>query len=152
MHIPKCLYFGLAILMAGVGLRAQTALPASPELVERAQTSTPLLTANEVRPEPAELLLQQQAAQHALELGLPTVAAEIYRGLLAVPGGDRAALTLALTTALLDDGRVDAADQALQGIVAERDSAWHLREGLIAAVRKNFDAARTEVAAVKPEQ
>jgi len=144
MHIPRLFYFGLAMLMAGAGLRAQTALPA--------QTSTPLLTASEVRPAPAELLLQQQAAQHALELGLPAVAAEIYRGLLAVPGGGRAALMLALTTALLDDGRVDAADQALQGIVAERDSAWHLREGLIAAVRKNFDAARTEAAAVKPEQ
>jgi len=131
------------MLMAGAGLRGQTALPA--------ETSAPLLMANEVKPEPAELLLQQQAAQHALELGLPTVAAEIYRGLLAVPGGDRAVLTLALATALLDDGRVDEADQALQGIVAERGEAWHLREGLIAAVRKNFDAARTEAAAVKPE-
>jgi hypothetical protein len=141
MHIPKWLYFGLAVLMAGAGLRAQTAEP-----------STPLLTLNEVRLEPAELLLQQQSAQHALELGLPAVAAEIYRGLLAVPGGDRAALTLALATALLDDGRVDEADQALQGIVADRESAWHLREGLIAAVRKKFDAARTEAAAVKPEE
>jgi hypothetical protein len=158
MHIPKCLYFGLAMLVAGAGLRAQTAsrepvelaLPTGPELVERAETSAPLLMENEVRPEPAELLLQQQAAQHALELGLPAVAAEIYRGLLAVPGADRAALTLALTTALLDDGRVDEADQALQGIVAERGAAWHLRTGLIAAVRKNFDAARTEAAAVKP--
>ena len=143
MHVPKPLYFGLALLTAGAGLRAQTALPA--------QTSTPLLTANEVRLEPAELLIQQQAAQHALELGLPAVAAEIYRGLLAVPGGDRAALTLALATALLDDGRVDEADQALQGIVAERGAAWHLREGLIAAVRRKFDAARTEAAAVKPD-
>src|ERR1039458_3295564 len=86
MHIPKCLYFGLAMLMAGAGLRAQTGLPA--------EIAAPLLAPNEVRPAPAELLLQQQAAQHALELGLPTVAAEIYRGLLAVPGGgDRAALT-----------------------------------------------------------
>ncbi|HEV8073636.1 MAG TPA: hypothetical protein VGP21_05845 [Opitutaceae bacterium] len=147
MHIPKCLYFGLATLMAGAGLRAQTALSA--------KTSVPLLMANEVRPEPAELLIQQQAAQHALELGLPAVAVEIYRGLLAVPGGDRAALTLALATALLDDGRadeVDEAEQALQGIVAERGAAWHLRAGLIAAVRKNFDAARTEAAAVKPEE
>jgi hypothetical protein len=144
MDIPKRFYFGLAMLTAGAGLRAQTALPA--------QTSAPLLTASEVRPAPADLLIQQQAAQHALELGLPAVAAEIYRGLLAVPGGDRAALTLALTTALLDDGRVDEADQALQGIVAERDAAWHLREGLIAAVGKNFDTARTEAAAVKSEQ
>jgi hypothetical protein len=173
MHMSKPLYFGLAMLMAGAGLRAQTAsrepvesaLPAGPEpfrqaqgpepvagLVERVQASAPLLMANEVRPEPAELLLQQQAAQHALQLGLPTVAAEIYRGLLAVPGGDRAALTLALATALLDDGHVDEADKALQGMVAERGASWHLREGLIAAVRKNFDAARTEAAAVKPEE
>jgi hypothetical protein len=150
MHIPKCLYFGLAMLMAGAGLRAQTASREPVESALPARTSAPLLMANEVKPEPADLLLQQQAAQHALELGLPAVAAEIYRGLLAVPGVDRAALTLALTTALLDDGRVDEADQALQGIVAERGAAWHLRAGLIAAVRKNFDAAQTEAAAVKP--
>jgi len=151
MHIPKRFYFGLAMLMAGAGLRAQTALPASPEPVERAETSAPLLTASDVKPAPAELLLQQQAAQHALELGLPAVAVEIYRDLLAVPGGgDRAELTLALTTALLDDGRVDEAEQALQEIVAERGAAWHLRAGLIAAVRKNFAAVRTEAATVKP--
>jgi outer membrane protein assembly factor BamD (BamD/ComL family) len=140
MHIPKWLYFGLATLAAGRGARAQTDL------------TVPLLAASEVRPAPAELLLQQQAAQHALELGLPAVAAELYRGLLAVSGGDRAALTLALATALLDDGRVDEAEQALQGIVVPRDAAWHLRAGLIAAVRKNFDVAQTEAAAVKPEE
>src|SRR5579862_834233 len=115
MHIPKCLYFGLAMLMAGAELRAQTASREPVESALPTETSAPLLMANEVRPAPAELLLQQQAAQHALELGLPAVAVEIYRGLLAVPGGDRAALTLALTTALLDDGDVDEADQALQG-------------------------------------
>jgi outer membrane protein assembly factor BamD (BamD/ComL family) len=150
MQTPKWLYFGLVMVMAGVELRAQSA---SRERVEPAEPSAPLLMLNEVRPAPADLLLQQQAAQHALELGLPAVAAEIYRGLLAVPGGgDRVALTLALTTALLDDGRVDEADQTLQGIVAERDAAWHLREGLVAAVRKKFDAARTEATAVKPEE
>ncbi len=132
------------MLAAGAGLRAQMALSAEP--------AAPLLTANEVRPAPAELLLQQQAARHALELGLPAVAVEIYRGLLAVPGGDHATLTLALTTALLDDGRVDEAEQVLQGIVAERDPAWHLRAGLIAAVRKKFDAAQAEIASVKPGQ
>ena len=144
------------MLDGGCGVACANGLPAvavsmSNRLSNRRRHRTPLLTASEVRPAPAELLLQQQAAQHALELGLPAVAAEIYRDLLAVPGGDRAALTLALTTALLDDGRVDEAEQALQGIVAGRDAAWHLREGLIAAVRKNFDAARIEAAAVKPE-
>src|SRR5258708_12685573 len=110
MHIPKPFSVGLAML-AGAGLRAQTALP--PE------SSAPLLAGNEVRLAPAELLLQQQAAQHALELGLPAVAAEIYRGLLAVPGGDRAALPLALTTALPDAGRADEPEQALQGIPSQ---------------------------------
>jgi len=147
MHIPKWLYGGLAALAAGATVLAQTA---SPELVEREAPSTPLLVASEVRPAPADLLLQQQAAQRALELGLPAVAAEIYRDLLAAPGGDRPALTLALATALLDDGRVGEAEQALQGIVAGRDAAWHLRAGLIAAVQKNFDAARTEAALVDP--
>ncbi|HXA80241.1 MAG TPA: TolC family protein [Opitutaceae bacterium] len=152
MHLPRLFYFGLAMLMAGAGLRAQTASREHVESALPSETSAPLLTASEVRPAPAELLLQQQAAQHALELGLPAVAVEIYRGLLAVPAGDRAALTLALATALLDDGRVDEAEQALQGIVAQRDAAWHLREGLIAAVRKHFDAAQAEIASVKPGQ
>ena len=144
MRIQKWLYSGLAALAVSGAMRAQTALPAEPR--------APLVTADEMRPAPAELLLQQQAAQHALELGMPAVAVEIYHSLLTVPGGDRTALTLALATALLDDGRVGEAEQALQGIVAGRDAAWHLREGLIAAVRKNFDAARNEAAAVKPGQ
>ncbi|HTB81887.1 MAG TPA: tetratricopeptide repeat protein [Opitutaceae bacterium] len=145
MLFPKCLWSGLAALAAVAVARAQTvSLPGGPP--------APLVSAGEVRPAPAELLLQQQAAQHALELGLPSLAAEIYRGLLAVPGGDRNALGLSLATALLDDGRVDEAEQALQGIVTGRDSAWHLRAGLIATVRKSFEVAKAEAAVVKPEQ
>ncbi len=107
MLFPKCLWSGLAALAAVAVARAQTvSLPGGPP--------APLVSAGEVRPAPAELLLQQQAAQHALELGLPSLAAEIYRGLLVVPGGDRNALGLSLATALLDDGRVDEAEQALQ--------------------------------------
>jgi outer membrane protein assembly factor BamD (BamD/ComL family) len=152
-------------MAAGAAARAQTGLPASPEpfrqaqgpelvegLAERAEPSAPLVTADETQPAPADLLLQQQAAKHAQELGLPAVAVEIYRGLLAQPGGDRSALTLALATALLDDGRVDEADQVLQGIVAGRGAAWHLRAGLIAAIRRKFDVGRAESSVVNPEQ
>ncbi|HTQ29967.1 MAG TPA: hypothetical protein VMI53_02050, partial [Opitutaceae bacterium] len=147
MRIPRCLWSGLAALAVAPVLCAQTvSLPAGPE--------APLVSAAEARPAPAEALLKQEAAQHALELGLPSLAATMYRELLAAPpGGDRSALTLALATALLNDGHIGEAEQALQGLpAAERGAAWHLRAGLTDAVQKKMDAAKAEAAAVKPEQ
>src|SRR5581483_11163158 len=120
MRVMKYLWAGLVALAAWTVSRAQpVSLPSEP--------ASPLVSTTESRPAPAERLFRQQAAQHALELGLPSLAAEIYRELLAWPGGDRAALTLSLTTALLDDGRVGEAEQALQGLAAPREAAWHLR-------------------------
>ena len=96
-------------------------------------------------------VLTLASAQRAQELGLPAVAAGLYRQLLASPsaGADRTALTLSLVTALLDDGRAAEAEELLQGFVGLRSGAWHLRAGLAAAQLKKIDTAKLEVAAIK---
>ncbi len=92
------------------------------------------------------------SAQRALELGFPSVAAGIYRQLLAVPGADQAGLTLALVTALLEDGQPAEAEKALQGFVGLRGSAWQLRTGLAAVQLRKVDVARAALAAIRPEE
>ena len=96
-------------------------------------------------------LLTQTAAQRALALGFPSVAAELYRQLLAQPGADRAGFTLALITALLDDGQIDEAAQVSRDFVGLRDAAWQLRNGLIAALQKKYDEARNAIAGMGPD-
>ena len=97
------------------------------------------------------------AAQRAQELGLASIAEGLYRQQLApstgsgqaAPGVDRAALTLALATVLLDEGKPAEAEQALGGLVGLHGAAWHLRAGLAAAQLKKTDGAKTELAAAK---
>ncbi len=96
-------------------------------------------------------LLTQTAAQRALALGFPSVAAELYRELLAQPGADRAGLTLALITALLDDGRIDEAAQVSREFVGLRDAAWQLRNGLIAVQQRQYGEARNAIAGFGPD-
>lgn len=100
---------------------------------------------------PGMAAISLAAAQRAQELGFPSAAVELYLQMLAQPGADRPRLTLALVTALLDEGRVDEAATALQGFVGLRDAAWQLRAGLIAARQKKYDEARTAIASVKAE-
>ena len=100
---------------------------------------------------PGDNALTLAAADRAAEMGFPTVAAELYRGLLAAPEGDRARLTLGLATALLDDGRAAEAEQALQGFIGWRGAAWHLRAALAAMQQHKLDVARAELAAIKAD-
>ena len=92
------------------------------------------------------------SAQRALELGFPSVAAGIFRQLLAVPGSDQGSLTLALVTALLEDGQPAEAEKALQAFVGLRGSAWQLRTGLVAVQLRKVDVARAALAAIRPEE
>jgi tetratricopeptide (TPR) repeat protein len=95
------------------------------------------------------------AAQRAQALGLPSVAAGLYRQLLAAPAKvelDRSGLTLALVTTLLDDARPAEAAQELDAWRGPRGSAWHLRAGLAAAQSKKIELARQEAAATKAEE
>lgn len=115
--------------------------------------AVPLVPASRGVETPSDALRTLDAAQRAQELGLPSEAAGLYRKLLGMPagsGGDRAQITLALATALLDDGDIAGAEQALQTQAAAlRGSAWHLRAGLIAADQKKVEVAKAELAAVK---
>ena len=61
-------------------------------------------------PSPGTAAVAVAAAERAQELGFPATAVELYRGVLEQPGADRAALTLGLVTALLDDGRAGEAE------------------------------------------
>ena len=58
---------------------------------------------------------------------------------------------LELTAALLDQGRLEDAEQALSRFVGPRTPAYHLRAGLIAAHRRQLEAARAEAAQVRVE-
>ena len=98
---------------------------------------------------PGQADLSLAAAQRAAELGFPSIAAGMRQQLLTLQGMDRPALTIALATALLDEGRPDAALKTLNGLPAPHGSAWHLRAGLADAALRQMPAARNELAAVR---
>ena len=129
-------------LAAGAIARAQPALnPPAPLASPGAQTVSPVRSS-----------LMLAAAQRAQEFGFPSLAADLYRQLLAAPGADRGALSLALVTALLDDGQVELAEKVLEESDGPHGSAWHLREGLVAIQLKKVEAARAELAVVRQEE
>jgi TolA-binding protein len=104
---------------------------------------------------PGQAAATLAAAERAQAMGFPSIAAELYRRLLAAPAGvagDPFQLRLALATALLDDGRPDEAGLTLNEDVRARDAAWQLRAGLIAAQTKRPDAAKASLAVIKPEE
>lgn len=130
-----------AAALAAMG-RAQT-----PEPLNRV---VPLAEAAAVNaPSPGMAAVAVAAAERAQALGFPATAVELYRGALEQPGADRAALTLGLVTALLDDGRAAEAEAALNGFIGLRGTAWQLRAGLTAVALRKTDVAKTAVAAVK---
>ncbi len=129
------------LLTLAVALRAQG--PLNPPV--------PLLTVSP-QASPGENALQLAAADRAQELGFPTLAAGLYRNLLAAGGGDRGRLVLGLATALLDDGRAAEAEQALQGFPGPRGAAWRLRRALAAAEQQQPAVAKAELATLKPEE
>jgi cellulose synthase operon protein C len=137
-----CLGFAAATPFAP----AQTPLRPPVPLVQAATADTPA---------PGQTAAMRTAAEHAQEMGFPTIAVGLYQQLLAAPDGtvgDRWQLRLALVTALLDAGRVGEADKALNDDVGVRGAAWQLRAGLIAMQTQppRLDAAKAAVAAIKP--
>ena len=111
------------------------------------------LLATPAGPSAGQSTISLEAARRAQELGFSSLAAQLYRGLLAAPGGDRTGLTLALATALLDDNHADQAEQVLRGVPpGQRISAWHLRAGLAAVVQRKLDGARAELGLTHEDQ
>ncbi|MET0262386.1 MAG: hypothetical protein ABW223_05775, partial [Rariglobus sp.] len=112
-----------------------------------AQADAPVLPGGELR--------SFVAARRALELGFPSVAAELYTQLLnslRTAGAERDVLVLELVTARLDEGRTDEAEKVLQQHSANLTPAYQLRAGLIAARRKRVEAAKSAVASIKVEE
>lgn len=98
---------------------------------------------------PGTAALALASAQRSQDLGFPSAAIAIYRSMLAAPGADVGRLTLALSSALLDDGDVAEAGRVLEAYSGPRGAPWHLRAGLVAAFNQRFDQARAELAAAK---
>ncbi len=89
------------------------------------------------------------AARQAQQMGLPTIAAALYRQELAQPGSDRQSLTLDLATALLDEGQPEEALRELFGLSSGHTPVWHLRVAMAQADLKRFDLAAHELEPVK---
>ncbi|WP_158277536.1 hypothetical protein [Opitutus sp. ER46] len=92
------------------------------------------------------------AAQRAQELGLASIAVALYEQLVALPGADRAALSLPLASALLDAGRAAEAERVLQAAPGGRGPEWRLRLGLAAAQQRNFGLAAEQVNQINVDQ
>ncbi len=106
-------------------------------------------------PPPGQSLLTAASARNALELGFPSLAAELYRAMLegaSPPAGDLNQLVLDWTTALLDDGRATEAEAALTRYVGLPTASYRLRAGLVAAGLRRPEVARTEADAIREEQ
>lgn len=105
-------------------------------------------------PPPSEVVLVTDAANRALQIGLPSVADELTNTALA-----RTDLTLELrnqllllrVSALLEENQVKEAEQTLQQFSGPPTPASRLRAAMVSARQRRFDAARTDLAAVKPE-
>ncbi|HEY1764382.1 MAG TPA: tetratricopeptide repeat protein [Opitutaceae bacterium] len=132
---------------AAASLLAVTACLAA---LEPLNPPVPLVPAEAPR-SPGAAALALASAQRSQDLGFPSAAIAIYRAMLAAPGADVGRLTLALSSALLDDGDVAEAGRVLEGYSGSRGAAWHLRAGLIAAFNQKIDQARAELAAAKAD-
>lgn len=122
--------------------------------VDSPAVTAPLVATAEAPALPGGELRSFVAARRALELGFPSVAAELYTQLLAslrTVGAERNVLVLELVTARLDEGRTEEAERALQAFTGAPTPAYQLRAGLIAVRRKRVDVARAALAAVKVE-
>jgi hypothetical protein len=117
--------------------------------------SAPLLSVAEEPVLSGGALRSFVAARRALEFGFPSVAAGIYSQLLASPqvvGAGRDLMLLELVSARLNEGRIEAAEKALQAYAGVPTPAYWLRAGLISVRRKRLDQARAALAAAKPEE
>jgi TolA-binding protein len=147
----------------GAGLRGQNVTPpnmtapggnASAAPAGNAPVA-PLVATGESRPAPGDWIMRDEAAKRALQLGFSPAAEALLKAMLETPGVSDAVknrLGLELTAALLDQGRLADAEEALGRIPGMRTAAYHLRAGLIAAYRKQTEPARSEAAQVKIDE
>lgn len=135
-------------------LAAAVSMPVT-HAVELPVETAPLVSEADAPVLPGGELRSFVAARRALELGFPSVAAELYTqllGSLRTAGPERDVLVLELVTARLDEGRTDEAERALQRYRGAPASAYQLRAGLIAVRRKRIELARSALAAIKVDE
>jgi tetratricopeptide (TPR) repeat protein len=101
---------------------------------------------------PGQAALSLESARRAQAMGFPSTAVSVYRSMLAAPGADSAGLTLALASALLDDGDVAGAGRALDAYPGPRGAGWHLRSGLVAAYGRRMEQAKADLSAARPDE
>jgi TolA-binding protein len=104
---------------------------------------------------PANGLALQISAQRALEMGFPSIAADIYQRLLDNPATKpelRTQLTVDLVTALLVEDRTDEAAAALKKHLGLATPALRLRQALLAFREQRYEEARTLAATVTLEE
>lgn len=144
--LSLCGIFLVALMSSGYVLGQEALVSPAP---------FPLTAADRVAT-PASVLLPRLAASRALELGFPSIAAGILRaelvGLPAEATAERNRLLVDLGTALLDDSRPTEAEEALGLFVGLPSPALRLRQALVAVRLKKMAAARTEVAAIRPDE
>ncbi len=136
-------------MLGGVLFGPLTALFAQPRLA----TPAPLM-GKASEPPPGDAVTALATAQRALEMGFPSAAVDLFRRALAHPamqGDVRNHVVLAWVTALMDDGRLAEAEQALTEFKGPPTPGYHLKAGLIAAGNRKWDAARAAAAAIKEE-
>ena len=129
-------------VLAGPNLAAQgVSLPPPPLLVD---VGPPPVSA-------ADRMLAREAAQRALELGFPSIAAGIWRAqLVSADPADtvgRNRLVLDLATALLDDGKAADVEDVLRQYAGLPNARYRLRAALAAVRLRRWDVARVEIGA-----
>ncbi len=127
------------------------ALVLTPVFGQQGQQAAMVPMAPPPDPPPGPVLLSALSARNALELGFPSLAAELYRALLnspQPPADDSDRLVLEWATALLDDGRPEEARLVLNRYAGPASAAHYLRLGLVAAALKDFEVAAEEVAVI----
>ena len=94
-------------------------------------------------------------AKRALELGLPAIAVELYQRIFDDPATTptvRNRVAIGLSTALLEEDRIDEAGRVLQRFVGLPTPALRLRQAMVAVRERRIDAARAEAQALTPDE
>jgi tetratricopeptide (TPR) repeat protein len=104
--------------------------------------------------ESAAGLWDAMVADRALEAGFYSIAEGLYREVLAdarIPAEQRYRLNLNLITAMIGQGNIDEAADALERFEGPRDARYFLREAMMAIERGDFEAVGRDLRLVEPE-
>jgi tetratricopeptide (TPR) repeat protein len=104
--------------------------------------------------DPAAGLWDATVADRALEAGFYSIAEGLYRAVLTdarIPAEQRGRLNLNLITALIGQGKIDQASDALELLEAPRDDRYFLRLAMVAIERGDFEAVGRNLRLVEPE-